>query len=60
MAIEVFISYSHRDQTLRDELEKHLSNLKEKGFNWCRVLCLLKPVGSANFAGLYGLRCRAM
>ncbi len=30
MAIEVFISYSHRDQTLRDELEKHLSNLKRQ------------------------------
>jgi len=28
MAIEVFISYSHQDQALRTELEKHLSNLK--------------------------------
>ena len=28
MAIEVFISYSHQDQALRAELEKHLSNLK--------------------------------
>jgi len=28
MAYEVFISYSHRDKELRNELEKHLSNLK--------------------------------
>ncbi len=28
MAFEVFISYSHQDQKLRKELEKHLSNLK--------------------------------
>ena len=26
--IEVFISYSHKDEELRDELEKHLSILK--------------------------------
>jgi tetratricopeptide (TPR) repeat protein len=30
MAIEVFISYSHQDQSLRTELEKHLSNLKRQ------------------------------
>jgi hypothetical protein len=30
MAFEVFISYSHRDQKLRKELEKHLSNLKRQ------------------------------
>lgn len=30
MAIEVFISYSHKDQALRDELEIHLSNLKRQ------------------------------
>ncbi|MGZ3625416.1 MAG: tetratricopeptide repeat protein [Ktedonobacteraceae bacterium] len=30
MAIEVFISYSHQDQVLRAELEKHLSNLKRQ------------------------------
>jgi hypothetical protein len=30
MAIEVFISYSHQDQALRTELEKHLSNLKRQ------------------------------
>src|SRR2546429_7349247 len=28
MAFEVFISYSHRDQKLRKELEKHLANLR--------------------------------
>ena len=31
MAIEVFISYSHNDRALRDELEIHLSNLKRQG-----------------------------
>jgi len=30
MAFEVFISYSHQDQTLRTELDKHLSNLKRQ------------------------------
>ncbi len=30
-AIEVFFSYSHRDETLRDELAKHLSILKRQG-----------------------------
>jgi tetratricopeptide (TPR) repeat protein len=30
MAYEVFISYSHRDQALRTELDKHLSNLKRQ------------------------------
>src|SRR5215469_16593938 len=30
MAYEVFISYSHRDQTLREELETHLANLKRQ------------------------------
>ncbi len=29
--IELFYSYSHRDETLRDELEKHLSLLKRQG-----------------------------
>jgi hypothetical protein len=28
MAYEVFISYSHMDQVLRDELNVHLANLK--------------------------------
>src|SRR5208337_2192698 len=28
--IEVFISYSHKDQRLRDQLETHLSNMKRK------------------------------
>lgn len=28
----VFFSYSHRDETLRDELEVHLSMLKRQGF----------------------------
>jgi hypothetical protein len=30
-AIEVFYSYSHKDEDLRDELEKHLSILKHQG-----------------------------
>jgi TIR domain/NB-ARC domain len=30
MAYEVFISYSHQDQALRKELEKHLSNLRRQ------------------------------
>ena len=30
MTIEVFISYSHKDQTFRAELEIHLSNLKRQ------------------------------
>src|SRR6266702_6156261 len=30
MAIEVFISYSHKDRALREELEKHLANLKRQ------------------------------
>lgn len=30
-SIEVFISYSHRDEKLRDELSKHLSLLKRQG-----------------------------
>jgi len=30
-AIEVFYSYSHKDEELRDELEKHLSILKRQG-----------------------------
>ncbi|MBD2101716.1 CHASE2 domain-containing protein [Leptolyngbya sp. FACHB-261] len=30
-AVEVFFSYSHRDEELRDELAKHLSNLKRQG-----------------------------
>jgi parallel beta-helix repeat protein len=29
--IEVFISYSHEDENLKNELEKHLSNLKRLG-----------------------------
>lgn len=29
---KVFFSYSHQDETLRDELEKHLSILKRQGF----------------------------
>src|SRR6266480_5938037 len=31
MAIEFFISYSHKDQVLREDLEIHLSNLKRQG-----------------------------
>jgi len=31
MALDVFISYSHKDRTLRDELETHLSNLHRQG-----------------------------
>ena len=30
MAFEVFISYSHQDQAFRQELDKHLSNLKRQ------------------------------
>ena len=30
-AIEVFFSYSHRDEEMRDELEKHLTILKRDG-----------------------------
>ena len=30
MAYEVFISYSHQDQTLRQKLDNHLSNLKQQ------------------------------
>ena len=30
-AIEVFFSYSHKDEELRDQLEKHLSILKRQG-----------------------------
>lgn len=35
-ALEVFFSYSHKDQDLRDQLEAHLSLLKNQGFisNW--------------------------
>ncbi|WP_445628750.1 toll/interleukin-1 receptor domain-containing protein [Nostoc sp. DSM 114167] len=28
----IFFSYSHRDETLRDELEIHLAMLKKQGF----------------------------
>ena len=31
MAYEVFISYSHKDETYRDELVAHLSNLRQQG-----------------------------
>jgi hypothetical protein len=36
VAFEVFISYSHRDIKLREELTKHLSNLRNQGIisNW--------------------------
>lgn len=30
MAFDVFISYSHQDKELRNELEKHLSNLRRQ------------------------------
>lgn len=30
--IEVFFSYAHEDEELRDQLEKHLSTLKKNGF----------------------------
>jgi hypothetical protein len=29
--VEVFFSYSHRDEKLRDQLEEHLANLKRQG-----------------------------
>src|SRR5438067_35179 len=31
MALDVFISYSHKDWPLRDELATHLSNLRRQG-----------------------------
>ena len=31
MALDVFISYSHKDRALRDELAAHLSNLRKQG-----------------------------
>ena len=31
MALDVFISYSHKDRALRDELATHLSNLRRQG-----------------------------
>ena len=31
MALDVFMSYSHKDRTLRDELANHLSNLRRQG-----------------------------
>jgi tetratricopeptide (TPR) repeat protein len=30
-SVEVFFSYAHEDEALRDELKKHLSNLKRQG-----------------------------
>jgi hypothetical protein len=30
--VEIFYSYSHKDEEFRDELEKHLSLLKRQGF----------------------------
>jgi hypothetical protein len=35
-AIEVFYSYAHEDESLRDGLEKQLSNMKRQGLitNW--------------------------
>jgi hypothetical protein len=35
--VEVFMAYSHKDETLRDELEKHLALLKREGSirAWC-------------------------
>src|SRR5437899_2203639 len=30
MAYQVFISYSHHDQTLRQKLDNHLANLKQQ------------------------------
>ena len=30
MPLEVFISYSHKDRTLRNELATHLSNLRKQ------------------------------
>ena len=36
MTLEIFFSYSHKDEILREELEKHLSLLKRQGLvtNW--------------------------
>ena len=30
--VEVFFSYAHEDESLRDELEKHLAVLKREGY----------------------------
>src|SRR6266576_1185561 len=30
-SVEVFYSYAHEDEKLRDELKKHLANLKRQG-----------------------------
>jgi hypothetical protein len=30
MAIEVFISYAHEDQSFREELQKHLNSLRRQ------------------------------
>ncbi len=32
MSIELFYSYAHEDEPLRQELEKHLSLLKQQGY----------------------------
>ncbi len=32
MGVEVFFSYSHKDETLRDELAKHLTMMKVQLF----------------------------
>ena len=31
MSVEIFYSYAHEDEALRDELQKHLSLLKRQG-----------------------------
>src|SRR5215472_6110261 len=31
-SVKIFISYAHKDEALRDELEKHLSLLQRQGF----------------------------
>ena len=50
--IEVFFSYSHNDEVLRDELEKHLSQLKPSG--WIeRSRTTREPVRSRCTAGIW-------
>jgi hypothetical protein len=37
MALKIFYCYAHEDQAFRNELEKHLSPLKQSGgiIDWC-------------------------
>ena len=45
-ALEVFFSYSHKDEELRDRLETHLSILKRQGLSALGMTGKLVPVES--------------